>query len=348
MQNCNIFFIGKKSTSHRTKSNIQKRRIKHQMPHTEAQRDAPQQVSTPYGYGALPTEENAAATAATARRFDIDADTNASATEFTCVQFPWGRAYMHPGLVATEPVFTFYALSKTERIKFEMPFALTSPGSEMVDAVRRKLDLGDETAITLVQTDSVSRHEIKPDMPIGACTIGADPKHPVLVLQAPLVRFDPKKCSYYLVLQENSTAAIQVAKGFGSVLGNCEVSCGVKYWEAELQSARGGEGVFLGVASSDLPLNGSILNRGIFWGISCGTGHKLHDIIDYYTEPFENGDIVGILLDMEYGRLSFYRNGKYLGVAYRGIQAKRLCPVFSLTYVGQRVKLLSPSAAPLT
>uniref|UniRef100_K3W815 B30.2/SPRY domain-containing protein n=1 Tax=Globisporangium ultimum (strain ATCC 200006 / CBS 805.95 / DAOM BR144) TaxID=431595 RepID=K3W815_GLOUD len=307
--------------------------------------DAPPLVSTPFGYGALPSDDQTA----DASHADIDADSyDGNGAAFTCVQFPWGRAYMHTELVATEPVFTFFALSKTERMKFEMPFALTSPGSDMVAAVRRKLELGEDIAITLVQTDSISRHEIKPDMEIGKCTIGADSKHPILVLQAPRVRFDPKKCSYYVVLQESNSVAIQVAKGFGSVLGNCEVNCGVKYWEVELQSARGGEGVFLGVASSDLPLNGSILNRGIFWGISCGTGHKLHDIIDYYTEPFEDGDVVGMLLDMEYGRLTFYRNGKNLGVAYRSIPAKRLCPVVSLTFVGQRVKLLSTTVAPLT
>ncbi|GAB9467767.1 hypothetical protein Gpo141_00005103 [Globisporangium polare] len=315
--------------------------------------EAPKTVATPFGYGALrPHDSGNGPPTATAARFDIDADCrdcagSGEAPEFACVQFTWGRAYMHTELVATAPVFTFYALSKTERLKFTMPFPLTSPGSEMVDAVRRKLELGDDIAITLVQTDSVNKHEIKPEKMISECTIGADPTHPILVLQAPLVRYDPKKCSYYMVLQENNTAAIQVAKGFGSVLGNIEVACGVKYWEVELQNSKGGEGVFLGVASSELPLNGSILNRGVFWGISCGTGHKLHDIIDYYTDPFHDGDVVGVLLDMEYGRLSFYKNGKYLGMAYRGIELKQLSPAVSLTYIGQRVKLLPASTAPV-
>lgn len=316
--------------------------------------DTPKTVATPFGYGALRPHDsdNGSTTDTSPARFDIDADCrnrsgSGEAPEFACVQFPWGRAYMHTELVATAPVFTFYALSKTERVKFTLPFPLTSPGSEMVDAVRRKLELGDDIAITLVQTDSVNKHEIKPEKKISECTIGADPKHPILVLQSPLVRYNPKKCSYYMVLQENNTVAIQVAKGFGSVLGNVEVACGVKYWEVELQNSKGGEGVFLGVASSELPLNGSILNRGIFWGISCGTGHKLHDIIDYYTDPFHDGDVVGVLLDMEYGRLSFYKNGKYLGVAYRGIELKQLSPAVSLTYIGQRVKLLPTSTAPV-
>lgn len=337
--------------------------------------DEPQHVATvatPFGYGALQpldsdsdeyhhqlqeqlqrqgTHTGTSNSSNAPERFDIDPDQHdrerASSGEFTCVQFPWGRAYMHTELVVTAPVFTFYALSKNARVKFDLPFALTSPGSEMVAAVRRKLELADDVAITLVQTDSVSKHEIAPEKPISECTIGADPKHPILVLQAPLVRFDPKKCAYYMVLQETNAAVIQVAKGFGSVLGNCEIASGVKYWEVELQSTSGGEGVFLGVASPDLPLNGSIMNRGIFWGISCGTGHKVHDIIDYYTEPFVDGDVIGVLLDMEYGRLSFYRNGKYLGVAYRGIELKKLCPAFSLTYVGQRLKLLSTSTAPV-
>lgn len=310
-------------------------------------------VATPFGYGAVQPHGDTDTTTTTAisTSSSIDADCRTAAgtdaSAFTRVEFPWGTAFMHSELLAAAPVFTFYALSKSERVKFELPFALTSLGAEMVAAVRHRLGLGDDVALTLVQTDSVTKHEIAPEKRISECTIGADAKHPILVLQAPLVRFDAKKCAYYMVLQEANAAVVQVAKGFGSVLGNCEVACGVKYWEVELQSAKGGEGVFLGVAAPDLPLNGSILNRGIFWGISCGTGHKVHDIIDYYTEPFEDGDVVGVLFDMEYGRLSFYRNGKYLGVAYRGIELKKLCPAFSLTYVGQRVKLLSASAAPL-
>ncbi|RLN81650.1 hypothetical protein BBJ28_00024949 [Nothophytophthora sp. Chile5] len=297
-------------------------------------------VSTPFGYGALRGDEDEP-------QADLSPETAGEnhGQEFAHVQFPWGHAYMHTGMVATAPLFTFYALSKTEHIKFTLPFALTSTGSDMVEAVRRRLQLEANVAISLVQTDSVSKHEIKPLLKLGECTIGAGPEHPVLVLQAPLVQFDKKKCSFYVVLQDDNTRAVQIAKGFGSVLGNCEVGCGVKYWEVELQSARGGDGVFLGVASADLSLNGSILSRGIFWGMSCATGHKFHDSIEHYADPCKDGDVVGVLLDMEYGRLSFYANGRSLGVAFCGIQAKRLSPVFSLTSIGQKLKLL-PTASP--
>lgn len=290
--------------------------------------EVPPLVSTPFGIGEVPrgaeTPEGEA---------------------FTHVQFPWGHAYMHSAQVAAAPEFTFYALTKMEHIKFTLPFALTSDGAEMVAAVRRQLDVPDHVAVTLVQTDSVDKHEIKPGKKIGDCTVGAGPLHPVLVLQTPIVRFNRKKCSFYTILQEQDTLAVQIAKGFGSVLGDCEVSRGVKYWEVELKSARGGDGVFVGVAAPDLALNSSVLNRGVFWGLSCATGHKLHETIDYFAEPCKDGDVVGVLLDMEYGRLSFYVNGRYLGVAFSGIQAKRLVPVLSLTFIGQQVRLL-PTASP--
>ncbi|RLN71624.1 hypothetical protein BBJ29_002607 [Phytophthora kernoviae] len=292
-----------------------------------------QRVATPFGYGSLHDDDE-----------EPQADASPEGTSpnarqgFAHVEFPWGHAYVHADLVAAVPVFTFYALSKTEHIKFTLPFALTNTGAEMVEAVRHRLELASNVAVALVQTDSVKKHEIKPHLKLGESTIGAGPEHPVLVLQTPMVQFDKKKCSYYMMLQEDNTRAVQVAKGIGSVLGNCEVSCGIKYWEVKLQSARGGDGVFIGVAAADLALNSSILSRGIFWGISCATGHKFHETIEYYADPCKDGDVVGVLLDMEYGRLSFYVNGRNLGVAFCGIQAKRLCPVFSLTGIGDATK----------
>ncbi|CAI5740400.1 unnamed protein product [Peronospora destructor] len=298
-------------------------------------------VATPFGYGSLHDNEEEAQSVSTP-----EGDSHNVRQGFARVEFPWGHAYVHSDLIATVPIFTFYALSKTQHIKFSLPFALISLGQEMVDAVRQQLELGPTIAVTLVQTDSVSKHEILPQLKLGESTIGAGPEHPVLVLQTPMVQFDQKKCSVYMLLQENNMQAVQVAKGCGSVLGTCEVARAIKYWEVKLQSAQGGDGVFLGVALADLALNTSILSRGLFWGISCATGHKFHDVIEYYSDPCKDGDVVGVLLDLKYGRLSFYVNGQNLGVAFSGItQAKRLCPVFSLTFIGQNIKLL-PTASP--
>ncbi|CAH0518540.1 unnamed protein product [Peronospora belbahrii] len=299
-----------------------------------------QRVATPFGYGSLhePNEESSVVSTPE----EIDSNSHQG---FAHVEFPWGHAYVHTDQVATIPVFTFYALSKTKPIKFTLPFALTSLGQEMVDAVRCQLDLGPNIAVALVQTDSVCKHEIQPHVKLGDSTIGAGPKHPVLVLQTPMVQFDKNKCSFYMILQENNMQAVQIAKGCGSVMGNCQLTCGIKYWEVKLISARGGDGVFVGIASTELELNTSILSRGMFWGISCATGHKFHNTIEYYADPCKDEDVVGILLDMEYGRLTFYVNGRNLGVAFCGIRAKRLCPVFSLTFIGQTIKLL-PTASP--
>ncbi|CAH0486860.1 unnamed protein product [Peronospora farinosa] len=297
-------------------------------------------VATPFGYGSLHLNEDEAQSVSTSEGERLH-----SRQGFAHVEFPWGHAYVHSDLIATVPIFTFYALSKTQHIKFSLPFALISMGQEMVDAVRQQLELGSTIAVTLVQTDSVSKHEILPQLKLGESTIGAGPEHPVLVLQTPMVQFDKNKCSVSMLLQENYLQAVQVTKGCGLVLGNCEVARGIKYWEVKLQNARGGDGVFIGVASADLTLNTSILSRGVFWGISCATGHKFHDVIEYYSDPCKDGDVVGVLLDMKYRRLSFYVNGRNLGVAFSGIPVKRLCPVFSLTFIGQNIKLL-PTASP--
>lgn len=264
---------------------------------------------------------------------------------FAHVEFPWGYVYVHKDLVAVVPHFTLYALSNTKRVKFTLPFDLQCLGQEMVNAVRSQLKLGPDIAVSLVQTDSVRQHEIQPHRTLGECTIGAGPEHPVLVLQTRVVQFDKKKCSTYIKLQDDNSRAVQVAEGCGSVLGNCDVNCGVKYWEVELISARFGEGMFVGVAAPDLALNNSVVGSGVCWGIICSTGHKFHETIECYADPLKDGDIVGVLLDKELGRLSFFVNGRNLGVAFRGIQARNLCPMFSLTFVGQHIKL-RPTALP--
>lgn len=265
------------------------------------------------------------------------------------VQFPWGLAYMSCDQVAKTPEFTFYALREAQQVKFSLPFALSSPGAEMLAAVRQRLAIPEDAAVSLVQTDSLGRHEIKPESKIGDCTVGTGPRHPVLVLQAPRLRFDAAHCSTLVLLRDRNTVAEQTLPGFGSVLASCQVSRGVKYWEAQLVRSGGGDGVFIGVAATDsLPTGANAMDYDSFWGFSCATGHKLHETIDCFADPCQDGDVVGALLDMDHGRLSFYVNGRYLGVAFCGIRAKRLQPVFSLTSVGQKIKLLPTVAPPLT
>ncbi|DAZ96534.1 TPA: hypothetical protein N0F65_011211 [Lagenidium giganteum] len=269
--------------------------------------------------------------------------------DFIRVEFAWGHAFLHAHEVDTAPKFTFYAISKTERIKFLLPFPLTGLGSEMMVAVKEKLALDDNVALTLVQTDSINRHEIKPDMRISECTIGAGAQHPILVLQTPLVRFDSCQCSSVLVPFDGNTSITHTGIGYGSVFGNLEVHCGVKYWEVELLTTAGGDGVFLGVASPEFSLDSTtVMSRNSYWGFSCATGHRVHEIIDIYSQPCSDGDVFGVLLDMNHGRLSFYRNGRYLGIAFREIPAKRLHPVFTLTHTGQKLHLLSTSTPPLS
>lgn len=283
-------------------------------------------VSTPFGIGAAAAAGGA----------------------FTHVQFPWGHAYMHSEQVAAAPDFTFYALVKAQHVKFTLPFSLTSLGEDMVAAVRRRLEVPDELAITLVQTNSVGRHEIKPDKKIGDCTVGTGPLHPVLVLQTPVMRFDRSQCALGVRLEERDTVALQTAPGFGSVLGGCEISRGVKYWEVKLTASCGGDGVFVGVAAvEDQAIGSNSLSRGLFWGFSCATGHKVHDSIDAYANPCKDGDVVGALLDLDYGRLSFYVNGRYIGVAFTGVNVARLRPAFALTSVGQQIALLPTASPPL-
>ena len=75
------------------------------------------------------------------------------------------------------------------------------------------------------------------------------------------------------------------------------------------------------------------------WGLSYfGTfqnGGKTRD----YTEKFERGTIIGIHLDMWKGTLSFFKDGRLLGIAAEGLQGKKLYPIIASTAARTRMKL---------
>ncbi|RHY88272.1 hypothetical protein DYB35_008779 [Aphanomyces astaci] len=149
-----------------------------------------------------------------------------------------------------------------------------------------------------------------------------------------------------------SPVVTQIGRGIGCVTGaEGRLTSGRKYWEVRLDTTLLGDGVFVGVATVDVPLNSTVVGTDTFWGFAVHLGKKVSVTLEPYGGPEAvcvQGDVVGTLYDAELGLLSFYRNGRPLGPAFRHLYFRGFCPAFATTNVGLRFTLLPGTVPPLT
>ncbi|ETV98488.1 hypothetical protein H310_08626 [Aphanomyces invadans] len=147
--------------------------------------------------------------------------------------------------------------------------------------------------------------------------------------------------------QELSPVVTQIGRGAGCVLGaERTLTSGRKYWEVRLDTTVVGNGVLVGVAVVDVPLNSNVVGTDCFWGFAAHLGKKASDTFETYGQVCVKGDVVGTLYDAELGELSFFRNGEPLGVAFRHLYFARFCPAFATTSVGLAFTLLPRTVPP--
>jgi len=98
--------------------------------------------------------------------------------------------------------------------------------------------------------------------------------------------------------------------------------------------------IFVGVASSSADLS------TFLGGCPCGWGfigeqaiYHNREKVKIYGEAFNAGDVVGVVLDLNNGTLSFSRNGKMLGIAFDKIYGE-VFPAVAFYNVGQELELL--------
>lgn len=140
-----------------------------------------------------------------------------------------------------------------------------------------------------------------------------------------LFRLEPSKCHSKLLLSNNNLTVTKIDDNYTrSVLGDRLFTSGVHYWEVKINTTTDGT-ILIGVAHSDYSKLSSYYSKNIHERgkknlmYYCKTGSKYEDNVasDYGFETTA-GDVVGVLLDLDNRKLTFYKNGVSQGVAFSG------------------------------
>lgn len=152
--------------------------------------------------------------------------------------------------------------------------------------------------------------------------------------------FDPLKRGPDILLSDDGlTASYAGDDSWSTLFGTQSFSSGVTSWEIRIAQSSTAY-VFVGVASSAADLNTFLGGCPYGWGF-IGEQALYHnrEKVKIYGESFSAGDIVGVILDLNGGTLSFSRNGKMLGVAFDKIYGE-LFPAVAFYNVGQELEIV--------
>jgi len=116
---------------------------------------------------------------------------------------------------------------------------------------------------------------------------------------------------------------------FKTVLGDTPMYNGCHYWEIFVDY-RTKIPLKVGVSCcNDFDMNTSFsdFNFGYSYFGQGSLRHESSKSGEKYGKPFKNEGIIGVFLDMNYGTLSFSKDGEYFGVAFKSEQLRK-GPIF--------------------
>lgn len=127
----------------------------------------------------------------------------------------------------------------------------------------------------------------------------------------------------------------------GSVLSSEGVTSGIHIWTLKIESSDLETGVFVGIASRGVNLDGFIGSDNKGWSWSSEDGRKHHESIlgRWYGEKYTCGDFIDVELDMNRHMLEFSKNGKNMGQAFWDLPEAEMYLAVTLSHNGQMVTL---------
>lgn len=136
-----------------------------------------------------------------------------------------------------------------------------------------------------------------------------------------------------------------VAQSTDCIRGRFGYSRGLHVWQIHWSTRQRGTHAVVGVATKDAPLHcvgyqSLIGSNRESWGWDLGRNKLYHNTKTTPGSTYPTGsddnfvvpDSFQVVLDMDDGTLAFVVDGKYLGVAFRGLKGKKLYPVVSAVW----------------
>jgi SPRY domain len=197
-------------------------------------------------------------------------------------------------------------------------------------------------------------------VPLSEKTV--DVEGELVLQQSRLFVFDEKNSYYNItVSSDKMTVAKNGGSGQACAFGSVGFSSGIHFWEFKIEQADVGS-IFLGVAEKPGVIGSTQASRFGRWVGSGLANHRASfrsssqttgDRLSVYGDHFHTGDTVGVLLDMNRGRLSFYLDGlKYgqhtiadLGEAFDGlttsshVKKRTMFPIVGLSKSQDRIAI---------
>jgi tripartite motif-containing protein 9/67 len=139
----------------------------------------------------------------------------------------------------------------------------------------------------------------------------------------------------------NLTANKKKEQDFETVLATEGFSSGSHYWELKIDTFVDLEDLYVGIAKKNTDLYQRACDCNTFWGWMCCCGRKFNPTngmmnvqIAEYGGLSKIHDTIGVHLEFKNGagKLSFYRNGAFLGVAHEGIPPATYYPAVCMYY----------------
>ncbi len=139
---------------------------------------------------------------------------------------------------------------------------------------------------------------------------------PIIIVGGTYATWNPADKGAKVALSNNNMTAAWNG-GKGTVRSTISKSSGKWYWEVRLDNP-GNQ--FIGVADAGANLGNTLGFDARGWSIVVDDGAKFHNGNNgYWGTGFSTGDIVGVGLDMDNGKISIYKNGNLMGEMFSGI-----------------------------
>ncbi|CAG9324473.1 unnamed protein product [Blepharisma stoltei] len=257
------------------------------------------------------------------------------------VKFSWGGiGYIEPNSISNIVTIKVKCFAKVRKL-LSFDWDISHNFSNLFSQLKNQYSLPPGTIIKLYYPMGSIKEIKAADSPLS---LKLKSNSTFIALLRQNFYFNENKKANNIEISNNClTASKKTEEEFETVLCNISLSSELYTWEMTIDLIVDDDDVFIGVADENVALYGHPPDVGLFWGIRCSGGKKFRPetgIEDYFGESVQTGDVVGVKLEYkgDQGWISFQKNGKDYGVAYKNVPIN-VYPAVSLYYKRAQVSL---------